>query len=324
MACAMASSLERWQAICRDLLSRTIQHKFMPASAHRLIPFIFVFVWSTGFIVARYAMPYAEPMTFLFLRFTGVVICMVPIALLWRARWPSLTQVGHIALAGLLLQAGYLGGVWAAVKLGMSSSLAALIMALQPIITAWLAALVAEKVSVRQWSGLLAGFTGVAMVVMAKFSLIGLTFDSLTLAGIALMSITIGTLYQKRFCPAFDLRAGSVIQFGASALLCVPLMFMFETRQIDWQLPLLASLLWSVFALSIGAITLLFMMIRDGAATRVTSYLYLTPPLTAMMAWVLFGEPITLTTLAGTALTVVALWLVTHDPATVGAGTARD
>ena len=320
----MVSSLERWHAICRDLLSRTIQHKFMPASAHRLIPFIFVFVWSTGFIVARYAMPYAEPMTFLFLRFTGVVICMVPIALLWRARWPSLTQVGHIALAGLLLQAGYLGGVWAAVKLGMSSSLAALIMALQPIITAWLAALVAEKVSMRQWSGLLAGFTGVAMVVMAKFSLIGLTFDSLTLAGIALMSITIGTLYQKRFCSAFDLRAGSVIQFGASALLCVPVMFMFETRQIDWQLPLLASLLWSVFALSIGAITLLFMMIRDGAATRVTSYLYLTPPLTAMMAWVLFGEPITLTTLAGTALTVVALWLLTHDPATVGAGTARD
>jgi drug/metabolite transporter (DMT)-like permease len=284
----------------------------MPASVHSLIPFIFVFVWSTGFIVARYAMPYAEPMTFLFLRFSGVLVCMLPVALLWRARWPTLRQAGHIALAGLLLQTGYLGGVWAAVKLGMSSSLAALIMALQPIITAWLAAMVAEKVSTRQWLGLLAGFGGVALVVMAKFSLIGLTLESLSLAGIALVSITVGTLYQKRYCPDFDLRAGSVIQFGASALLCVPLMFLFETRQIDWQPALVAALLWSVLALSIGAITLLFIMIRDGAATRVTSYLYLTPPLTALMAWILFAEPITPTTLAGTALTVVALWLVTH------------
>ena len=284
----------------------------MPASLHSLIPFIFVFVWSTGFIVARYAMPYAEPMTFLFLRFSGVLVCMLPVALLWRARWPSLSQVGHIAVAGLLLQTGYLGGVWAAVKLGMSSSLAALIMALQPIITAWLAAMVAEKVSARQWLGLLAGFGGVALVVTAKFSLIGLTLQSLSLAGVALASITVGTLYQKRYCPEFDLRAGSVIQFGAAALLCVPLMFLFETRQIDWQPALVASLLWSVLALSIGAITLLFIMIRDGAATRVTSYLYLTPPVTALMAWVLFAEPITATTLAGTALTVVALWLVTH------------
>ncbi len=284
----------------------------MPASVHRLIPFIFVFVWSTGFIVARYAMPYAEPMTFLFLRFSGVLVCMLPVALLWRARWPSLSQAGHIALAGLMLQAGYLGGVWAAVKLGMSSSLAALIMALQPIITAWLAALVAEKVSTRQWLGLLAGFGGVALVVTAKFSLIGLTLESLSLAGIALASITVGTLYQKRYCPDFDLRAGSVIQFGASALLCVPLMFLFETREIDWQPALIGALLWSVLALSIGAITLLFIMIRDGAATSVTSYLYLTPPVTALMAWVLFAEPITATTLAGTALTVVALWLVTH------------
>ncbi|MES3006489.1 MAG: DMT family transporter [Pseudomonadota bacterium] len=285
----------------------------MPASLQRLIPFVFVLLWSTGFIVARYAMPYAEPMTFLFLRFVGVVICMLPVALWWRARWPSLSQAGHIALAGLLLQTGYLGGVWAAVKLGMSSSLAALIMALQPIITAWLAALVSERVLVRQWFGLLAGFAGVAMVVMAKFSLIGLTLASLGLASIALVSITIGTLYQKRYCPDFDLRAGSVIQFGASALLCVPLMLLFETREIDWQPALLASLLWSVLALSMGAITLLFIMIRDGAATRVTSYLYLTPPVTAVMAWLLFDEPMTPVTLTGTALTVVALWLVTHQ-----------
>lgn len=292
--------------------------------AHRFIPIAFVFVWSTGFIVARYGMPYAEPMTFLFLRFVGVVAVMLPVAFLWRARWPSLRQVGHIALAGLLLQAGYLGGVWAAVKLGMSASLVALIMGLQPIITAWLASLVAERVSSRQWLGLIAGLTGVGMVVMAKFSLIGLTVTSLTLAAIALASITIGTLYQKRFCPAFDLRAGSVIQFGASALLCVPLMFVFETREIDWRPQMIGALFWSIFALSIGAITLLFIMIRDGAATRVTSLLYLTPPLTALMAWILFSEPITMTTIFGTTLTVLALWLVMHDQPSVGASPARD
>jgi len=282
----------------------------MTALQRRLIPFVFVFIWSTGFIVARYGMPYAEPMTFLFLRFCGVLMIMLPLCLLARVQWPVSRQIAHIALAGMLLQAGYLGGVWAAIKLGMSASLSALIVGLQPIITAWLGALVAEKVSARQWLGLLTGLAGVGMVVMAKFTLIGLTPASLLLCLLALASITTGTLYQKRFCPGFDLRAGSVIQFGASALVCLPFMFLFETREIDWQPPMVAALLWSIVALSIGAISLLFMMIRDGAATQVTSYLYLTPPVTALMAWVLFAEPITMTTLLGTALTVLALLLV--------------
>jgi len=279
----------------------------------RLIPFVFVFIWSTGFIAARYGMPYAEPMTFLFLRFVGVLLIMVPLSLLFRVTWPPRRQIAHIALAGTLLQAGYLGGVWAAVKLGMTASLAALIVGLQPIMTAWLAALVAEKVSRRQWFGLLAGLAGVGMVVMAKFSLIGLTISSLLLSVVALVSITTGTLYQKRYCPGFDLRAGSVIQFSASAIVCLPFMFAFETRVVDWQPPMIAALLWSIVALSIGAISLLFMMIRDGAATKVTSYLYLTPPVTALMAWALFAEPITLITLVGTAMTVVALWLVVRE-----------
>jgi len=282
----------------------------MPSLQWHLVPFVFVFIWSTGFIVARYGMSYAEPMTFLFLRFCGVLVIMLPLCWLARVQWPGRRQIAHIAIAGMLLQAGYLGGVWAAIKLGMSASLSALIVGLQPIITAWLAAFVAEKVSGRQWLGLLTGLAGVGMVVMAKFTLIGLTLGSLLLCLLALVSITTGTLYQKRFCPSFDLRAGSVIQFGASALLCLPFMFLFETRQVDWQPPMVAALLWSVLALSIGAISLLFMMIRDGAATQVTSYLYLTPPVTALMAWVLFAEPVTLTTILGTVLTVLALLLV--------------
>lgn len=286
----------------------------MKQSLQRLIPVIFVFVWSTGFIVARYGMPYSEPMTFMFLRFTGVLIVMVPVALLARVTWPSRQQILHIGVAGTMLQAGYLGGVWAAVKLGMSASLVALIMGLQPIFTAWLSALVAERVTARQWLGLMAGLTGVGMVVMAKFSLIGLSAMSLSLAGLALASITIGTLYQKRFCPSFDLRVGSTIQFAAAALVCLPFMFVFETRQIEWVFPMIASLLWSIFALSIGAISLLFIMIRDGAATKVTSLLYMTPPTTAVMAWFLFDEPITPMTVAGTAVTVLALLLVIKAP----------
>ena len=289
----------------------------MLLSLQRCIPVLFVFVWSTGFIVARYAMPYAEPMTFMFLRFSGVVLIMFPVVLLWPPRWPPRVQIMHIAIAGLLLQTVYLGGVWAAIKLGMSASLSALIMGLQPLFTACIAALVAEKVSAKQWGGLLLGLCGVVLVVQAKFTLSGLTMTSLSLSLVALTSITLGTVYQKRFCPSFDLRAGSLIQFSAAALFCLPFMFLFETREVDWQMPLIASLLWSILALSIGAISLLFVMIRDGAATKVTSFLYMTPPITAVMAWFLFDELITPMTIAGTALTVLALLLVSSQPARV-------
>lgn len=286
----------------------------MKQSLQRLIPTIFVFVWSTGFIVARYGMPYSEPMTFLFLRFIGVLIVMVPVVLLARVSWPSWQQSRHIAIVGILLQAGYLGGVWAAVKLGMSASLVALIMGLQPIFTAWLSALVAERVSTRQWLGLMAGLTGVGMVVIAKFSLVGLSLMSFALSILALACITFGTLYQKRFCPSFDLRVGSTIQFAAAAVVCLPFMFAFETREIEWTVPMIGALLWSIFALSIGAISLLFIMIRDGAATKVTSLLYMTPPTTAVMAWLLFDEAITPLIIAGTAVTAVALLLVIKNP----------
>ncbi len=285
----------------------------MKHSLQTLVPAIFVLVWSTGFIVARYGMPYSEPMTFMFLRFTGVLLVMVPVVLVQKVRWPSKQECWHIAIAGIMLQAGYLGGVWAAVKMGMSASLVALIMGLQPILTAWFAALVSERLSARQWLGLLAGLFGVGLVVMTKLTLIGLSLLSLSFSALALVSITFGTLYQKRFCPSFDLRAGSVLQFAASALACLPMMFMFETREIEWAIPMIAALLWSIFALSIGAISLLFIMIREGAATKVTSYLYLTPPTTAVMAWLLFGEPITVLTVLGTLITVLGLVLVTKS-----------
>ena len=280
---------------------------------HRLAPWIapiFVFLWSTGFIIARYSMPYAEPMTIIFIRFGSVVLCMLPVVLIWKAPWPNRSQIIHIAIAGALLQAGYVGGVWAAVKEGMSAGLTALIVGLQPILTAWFAAWIAEKVTPKQWLGLILGLLGVGLVVWAKLSLTGMSHLSLVFIVVALLSITMGTLYQKKYCAQFDLRTGSVIQFAASAMICLPLMFLFETREIIWAPELILSLIWAVLALSIGAISLLFVMIRNGEATRVTSLMYLTPPTTAIMAWLLFNEPITWTIILGIAITMSAVILV--------------
>ncbi|CAN7290172.1 carboxylate/amino acid/amine transporter [compost metagenome] len=282
------------------------------------MPWLFVLIWSTGFIVAKYGMPYAEPMTFLFLRFAGVVVLMVPFVLLARVPLPRLPGkaetdwrgVGHIAVAGLLLQTGYLGGVWAAIKLGMPAGVSALIVGMQPILTALIATRMGERIGARQWLGLLLGIAGVALVVANKLGASGLTPASLALAGGALLSITVGTVYQKHFCPVFDLRMGSVIQFAAAALACVPFMFLFETRAVQWSAAMFGAMAWSVVALSIGAISLLFLLIRQGAATKVSSLMYLTPPTTAVMAWLLFGERFPPLAAAGMVLAALGVALV--------------
>ena len=271
---------------------------------------IFIVIWSTGFIIARYGMPYSEPMTFLFLRFAAVVACMLPVVIWVRAPWPPLRQIGHIAVAGALFQFGYLGGVWEAVKLGMPAGLSSLIVGLQPILTAVLASLVAEHVSRRQWFGLMLGIAGVAMVLLEKISVDGLTLASIVFIVVGLFSITLGTLYQKRFCPAFDLRTGSIVQFTTSAILCLIMAFAFETREIQWTVPMIGALLWGVGPISIGAMSLWFILLRDGRATRVSSMMYLTPPTTAIMAWILFAEPLTAMILGGTLVTMIGVLVV--------------
>lgn len=275
-----------------------------------LIAPIFVLIWSTGFVIARMAMPYVEPATFLFWRFSGVLMAMACLSLVWKITWPSWSQIRHIAVAGLLFQFGYLAGVWFAVRLGMTAGLVAIIVGLQPILTAWLAAWVSEKVTTRQWIGLAFGFAGVALVVFEKIGFAHIPLLSYVLAFAALLSITFGTLYQKKFCPVFDLRAGSSIQFGISAILCFILMFYFESGVMVWNASVTGALLWAIFPISIGSISLLFMMIRKGAATKVTSLLYLTPPTTAAMAWLLFDEPFTVLMAGGLALTMTGVVLV--------------
>jgi drug/metabolite transporter (DMT)-like permease len=274
---------------------------------------IFVFIWSTGFIIARFGMPYMEPATFLFIRFTGVLIVMGIIILFWKPVWPNRSQTIHIAIAGALLQFGYVMGVWSAVRLGMTAGLVALIVGLQPILTAWSASWVSERVSYQQWLGLLLGIGGVALVVAEKTSFANIPVAAFIFAIAALFAITFGTLYQKKYCPQFDLRAGSMIQFSISTVLCLVVALLFETREVVWNASVIGALLWGILPTSIGAISLLFILIRKGAATKVKSLLYLTPPTTALMAWFLFDEPLSLIMLAGLGLTMTAVILVNYQ-----------
>ena len=269
-------------------------------------------IWSTGFIVAKYGMPYTDPMTFLTLRFAGVLVVMVPLAAWWRVQWPARAAAGHIAVAGMLMHVGYLGGVWTAIKLGMPAGISALIVGLQPVLTAFLAARVAERVSTRQWLGLVFGFSGVAIVLSDKLGFEGVTLWGVVLCFIALISFTAGTLYQKRFCPMFDLRAGTMIQYAASMVVTGALMLLFEPMQVIWSAEMIGALVWSVLFLSIGAMSLWFVLLRQGAATRVSSLIYLTPPTVAVMAWILFDEALSFWVALGTLVTVIGVWLVTR------------
>jgi len=283
----------------------------------RAMPVVFVLIWSTGFIVARYGMPNSPPFTFLLWRYIFSLLCFV----LWvkwaRVPWPQgKAQWGHLAVTGVLMHAGYLGGVWAAVKAGMGAGLTALIVGLQPVITAiWLSAR-GGHVSRRQWQGLALGFVGLAMVVSRKLEGgIEVTPWSLTMILMALVSITTGTLYQKRFVQPCDVRSANAVQLMAAYVVTLPLALM-EAEPALWNAEMSWALAWSVLALTLGGSSLFYILIQRGAAASVTSLMYLVPPTTAVMAWILFNEPITLLTLAGIAVTAVGVSLVVRPAST--------
>jgi drug/metabolite transporter (DMT)-like permease len=278
------------------------------------MPIVFVLIWSTGFIVARYGMPHSPPFKFLALRFALSILCFLPWIWLSAVRWPAGgRQWLHLAVTGILMHAFYLGGVWAAVKAGMGSGVSALIVGLQPVLTAvWLSS-TGGQVSRRQWLGLVLGFAGLMMVVSRKLGGGSPTdhVDVLNLSLIvgALMSITIGTLYQKRHVAACDVRSANVVQLGAALAITLP-MALLERESMAWGGELFGAMAWSVLALTLGGSSLLYLLIQRGAATAVTSLLYMVPPCTAIMAWVLFDEPITALTVLGTALTAFGVSLV--------------
>jgi len=278
------------------------------------MPIVFVLIWSTGFIVARYGMPHAPPFSFLSVRYALSILCFLPWIWLAKVRWPAGRQQWfHLTVSGVLMHAGYLGGVWAAVKAGMGSGLSALIVGLQPVLTAiWLSS-TGGHVSRRQWQGLSLGFAGLALVVSRKFGQ-GSPSDHVDLVNLslvvgALLSITVGTLYQKRHVAACDVRSANVVQLGAALCATLPLALM-EAEPMRWGTELAAAMAWSVLALTLGGSSLLYLLIQRGAATAVTSLLYMVPPCTAVMAWLMFDEPITATTLLGTALTAIGVSLV--------------
>ena len=281
----------------------------------RAMPLVFVLIWSTGFIVARYGMPYAPPMKFLVVRYALSILCFLLWIVLARVAWPrNAAQWLHLSVVGVLIHAGYLGGVWSAVKAGMGSGLSALIVGLQPVLTAiWLSSN-GGPVTRRQWLGLTLGFVGLALVVSRKFGQGGeVDVLNFSFAFLALLSITTGTLYQKRFVTPCDVRSANAVQLIAALLVTLPLTLL-ESESMQWNTQLASAMAWSVLALTLGGSSLLYLLLQRGAATAVTSLMYLVPPTTALIAWVLFDEAITLVTLLGTAITVFGVSLVVRAP----------
>lgn len=278
----------------------------------RLMPGVFVLLWSTGFIGAKYGLPYAEPLTFLLVRLSLVAAVLGVVALVTRAPWPkSWAEAGRIALAGLLVHGVYLSGVFCAIAKGMPAGVTSLIVGLQPLLTAALSGpLLGERVTARQWGGLLLGLAGVALVVSEKISFDSANLMGMGLAGAALLGITLGTLYQKRHGTAMDLRSGAAIQYAVTAAVLAVLAPMFETMHIQWTGEFVFALLWLSFVLSVGAIFLLYALIRRGAAARVASLFYLVPPVTAVVAWAMFDERLGALALVGMAMAVAGVAMV--------------
>lgn len=276
----------------------------------RIAPGAFILIWATGYIVAKLAAPYADPLSFLCLRYAGVVLLMLVLAQLARAPWPRGRALLHLALAGVLIQAVYLGGVWVAIRQGLPAGSAALIVNLQPVLVAALAPLVGERVSPRQWLGVALGLGGVLLVIWHKLTLGAGLGGPLLLCVLALLAITGGTLYQKRFVPHFDLRTGQVVQFAAALAATLPLAWAVEPMHIEWNLPVLAALAWSVLVLTAGGISLMFYMLRHGRVTAVSSTMYLVPSVTSVMAWLLFSETLGAQAIVGMGVTLLGVYLV--------------
>lgn len=282
----------------------------MPTHISRIFPLFFVVLWSTGFIGARLGLPHIEPLTFLFIRYLAVIACMTAIALATRAPWPANRHAWfHIGVSGLLVHGVYLGGVFIAIHEGLPAGVASLVVSVQPLLTAVGAGvLMGAVVLKRQWLGLALGLVGVGLVVAGK---LGTDFAAHALlpAGVALLAITAGTLYQKRFCPTLDWRTGSVAQFIPTALLTGAAAWLTETGRIDWTGELFFALGWLVFVLSIGAVSLLNWLIRNSSSVNVASLFYLVPPCTAVVAWLLFGETFSALALVGMGITVAGVYL---------------
>ncbi len=283
-----------------------------------LVPLLFVFLWSTGFIGAKYGLPYAEPFTFLFVRMAIASSLLFIIAQVLREPWPTrLADYGHVAVVGILIHGVYLGGVFYAISIGLNAGISALIVSLQPLITVILAAwFLAESITPLKIAGITAGLAGVLIVVFDR----GLNFSNTVPAGLtacvfSLLAISAGTVYQKRYCGSVALLPAVCIQFTANTVLLVILATQLETMQIHWTGDFLFALAWLVVVLSLGAVLLLMWLIQRGNAGQVASLFYLVPPFAAVEAWLLFDESLSRVALAGMAMCVVGVAMVVRATA---------
>ncbi|PWK63313.1 DMT family transporter [Aminobacter sp. AP02] len=291
----------------------------MTSTPKRLIPATFVLLWATGFIGARYAMPWAEPFTFLAVRFLLAFLILGAVMLALGSRRLPRRAAFHAVLIGMLLHGVYLGGVFWAIHQGLPAGLSALIAGLQPLVTAVLAGkLLGEEIRPRHWVGLAVGFVGVVVVLSPKLGTIGggVTWQTLTASVIAMAGISAGTIWQKRVGSTGDLVTGTFWQYVGAAILMAAASMIFETRQMTINGELIFAMAWLVFVLSIGAIFLLMVMIRDGAMSKVASLFYLVPSVTAVIAWLLFGEQLSLVQLVGMAIATLGVGLATAQPGT--------
>lgn len=293
--------------------------------SHRLwlaaMPLLFVALWSTGFIGAKFGLPYSEPFTFLFIRSALTLVLLAPLAHWLSGEWPHGARLwGHIAVSGLLVHGAYLGGVFYGIYLGMPAGLASLLVGLQPLLTAGLAGpLLGERLAPRQWLGLLLGLVGVVLVLGGKLDpgdglFQGFGLGALGAVLVALLGITGGTLYQKRHCTGMPLLSGTVVQYLATVALFGLGAALFEERSVAWTPTFALTLGWLVLVLSISAILLLMALIQRGEASRVASLFYLVPPVTALQAWWLFEESLPPASLAGMAIAIAGVVLVVRTP----------
>lgn len=272
---------------------------------------VFVVLWSTGFIGARLGLPYSEPMSFLALRF-GTVAVLLAVWVWWsRARWLTPRQIAEQALIGGLVHFLYLGGVFVAIEWGIEAGLSALIVGLQPVIMAWIAGLLlSERLQVAQWAGMGLGLLGVGLVVLRKLDAGIGDWWGVGACAVGLVAIAFGTILQKRLSGDTPQRAGGMVQFASATVLCLTGAVIFEDMTIEWAPEMIVAMTWSIFVLSLGAITLLYFLIQRGAAANVASMFFLVPPCTAVFAWFLFGEEMGWIEIAGLAATALGVLMV--------------
>jgi drug/metabolite transporter (DMT)-like permease len=286
-----------------------MNHDFEKFAA-RVAPAIFVLLWSTGFIGTKYVLNSAEPLTYLAIRMAIVVGLMAIIAAISRPKWPDRIGIAHSVVAGLLVHGFYLGGTAVAIAHSIPAGLSALIPGLQPILTSTLAnRWLGERVTPLQWTGLLLGLAGVVLILHNR-PMSGDAGWGWLASGVSLVSITLGTLYQKRYCSQIDWRAGNLVQFIAVAILFGAAAWLFETNVVHWTTEFMLALAWLAVMLSIGSIGLLYWLIRRSAATSVASLFYLVPAVTAVMAYVLFDERLDTVAMIGMIACAAAVFLV--------------